>query len=796
MGAGDMMGSGFNSDAARYDRMNRTQPAQFAPGQDAVFQQQDAFSMSSAPNDPGAMGDIFSTGIGGPSMGGGMDAMNPFGGPGGIGMGPGGMASPNSMTMSQPQPQQDASDQFWAAVGKGFKGFTDFFKQVLEANKQLTVRWYSEWGRTIMFVGLAIAVIGLILKPFGVASGLTIAAGGILCAGSGGFIWLFLTEKARTCTSKYKDGQQQMPQQQPAPAPMQDSFSGFGFDAPATDMFSSPSGGDLFGDGDDTDFFSTGSEGEEEDPYEDDPYADLEPVEQGERGMTTEEALNSLQEVPAGMYTRTYLWDMFTRRLPTMHPSFSKMRSYDEDSDTFLSWDEKLREAAGVAGCKEDFLPDLLELQENDFVIVVTCNRPQGFKPELVASELANIYAYSDGVTKNENVFAKVDTIGARCKITIFNGAAVMVSLKDMMLQQEKWIKDTKNYMPVCLGIDQLGHVITVDCKKLESIIITGMPRSGKSWFVQAVLTQMCAFVPPSELNIYICDPKEGISDFRDFTLPHVKKFVSGDANIVKTLSNLVKIEAPRRKKIIGDAGFVNIWDYKERNPDVKLPVIYVVIDEVVTLASRMDKETNNEFRMLLRELISQLPALGIRAFLIPHVLNNDIIEKKTSDLVPCKISVCGDADHIERATGSKPKEFPYKLVNKGDMAVKLTGFNNTLYVHGPAMTDSNPENSAVFEYLRKVWAKLEPEEMASSVAKAAEVKASVEQARDEVLSGRAVQSSVPTQAASIQVGNLTGTGSDDGESGGSDGDFDLFGGGDGLDFSDVAGEDDDFELF
>ena len=226
---------------------------------------------------------------------------------------------------------------------------------------------------------------------------------------------------------------------------------------------------------------------------------------------------------------------------------------------------------------------------------------------------------------------------------------------------------------------------------------------------------------------LFRSDPKDDVSDFKDFKLPHVKKFVSGDNNIVKTLNNLVKVEGPRRKKIIGDAGFVNIWDYKEQNPDVKLPIIYVVIDEVVTLASRMDKETNNEFRMLLRELISQLPALGIRAFLIPHVLNNDIIEKKTSDLVPCKISVCGDADHIEKATGSKPKEFPYRLVNKGDMAVKLTGFYNTLYVHGPALTESNPKNKALFDYMRRSWGKLCPEETGDSVAKHEEVRQAVQ---------------------------------------------------------------------
>lgn len=784
MSAGDAMSGGFNPDAARYDRMNRTQPAQFAPGQDAVFQQQDAFAQSSAPNDPGAMGDIFSTGVGGAATGGmSMDAMNPFANPG-VGQA-GMMASPNSMTQPVQQGmQKDAADQFWEAAGKFGKGSMNFIKAILEASSQLTPRWYSEWGRLNACIGGGIAVAGVVLKLFGLSFGFTITAGGLLCGCSGLFIWLFLTEKARNYPSKYKDGgaPQSAPQAIPQ-APAQDALGG-GFDFGG----SGGSGDDFFSDSPDMFGDSSGDSdsdwGEDDDPYgEDDPYAGLEDEEdQAEKGMSTEEALSTLPEMQKGMYTRQYLWEMFTKVLPTMHPGFSKMRQIDESDDVFLYWDEILREAAGVAGCKEDFLPNLEALEENDFVIVATCNRPQGFKPELVASELANIYAYSDG-TKNENVFAKVDTIGARCKITIFNGAAIMVSLKDMMLQEKNWIMDTKNYIPVCLGIDQLGHVIKVDCKKLESIIITGMPRSGKSWFVQAVLTQMCAFVPPSELNIYICDPKEGISDFRDFTLPHVKKFVSGDANIVKTLNNLVKVEGPRRKKIIGDAGFVNIWDFKERHPDVTLPVIYVVIDEVVTLASRMDKETNNEFRMLLRELISQLPALGIRAFLIPHVLNNDIIEKKTSDLVPCKISVCGDADHIEKATGSKPRDFPYRLVNKGDMAVKLTGFHNTLYVHGPALTYSNPENSELFDYLRRVWSKLEPEEASSSpVTQAAQNKADMQEVVDSVQSGQPASAPASTP---IQVGDLSGGGQD-----GSN-----FGASEGLGFDDL-GDDEDFKLF
>lgn len=736
MGVNDMMNGNFDADASRLDRMNRTQPAQFAPGQDAVFQQQDIFAQSAVQNNQNAMGDIFSTGVnnGAPATGG-VDPMNPFSTGVGNPAAQGGIPTANGF-QQQPQMQgQSTEDKFWSAVGAGAKGSMSFGKELISSMKTFTPRWYSEWGRTVLITGIVVAGAGFILKLAGLSVGLKISIGGLFSSAGGVLIWLFKTEDAKNYTSKYKDenNSNQSFNNPSDMMPVSDGFgdNGIGFqdNTPAPDFPSDDFGSedfDSYGDEDD-DIYGIGGD-------DDDDYYDGMVEDEPQEGMNAEEALNSLPDIPKGMYERKYLWDMFTKVLPTMKPGFSEMHEIDDTEDAFLYWGDKLREAAAVAGCKEDYLPELLRLQENLFTVIVTCDRPQGFKPEAVATELANIYAYSDG-EKNENVFAKVDTIGAECRITIFNGASAMISLKDMMLQEESFILDNKNYIPVILGVDQLGRVIKADFKKIESVIITGMPRSGKSWFCQAVLTQMCAFVPPSELNLYICDPKEGISDFKAFTLPHVKKFVSGDDNIVATLRNLVKVEAPRRKKIIGDAGFVNIWDYKERYPDIKMPIIYVIIDEVVTLASRMDKETNNEFRMLLRELISQLPALGIRAFLIPHILNNDIIEKKTSALVPCKISVCGNAEHIEAATGSKPKEFPYKLVNKGDMAVKLAGFNNTLYVHGPALTDSNPKNNELFDYLRRVWSKLEPEEVAGSVSvkaeEALENKRALEQMQD-----------------------------------------------------------------
>lgn len=677
----DMSNSGFDREQAEYNRNNRIYHPEYAPGQTPISDMNTPINNGFMDGSPDQMDSVFSS--------------NPasFGLPQ---QQPQDIPTNNSFGQQTQAQQSNPEDVFFDSVKKGAKGSFNIIKDITSSMKELNARWYSEWGRINLITGGIVGVSGIILKLFGLESGLKIGIGGLLTSAIGVITWFTLTDSARTCKSKYKtDGIK------PAPPKVETST----YTVPSFEV--SQASFDDFDTEEDNDFFS---DDVSEELGDDDEFANFVPTAEVSDGMSKEEALNSMPDIPRGMYERNYLWEMFTKVLPTMKPDFSEMKEVEDYEDEFLYWDEKLNEAHKISGGKEEDPPVLTKLQKNLFTIVLTCDRPVGFKTEQVGKELASLYAYQNGVFK-EGVFSKVDTVGKSAIITIFNGDGAMISLKDMMLQEKDWICNSKVVMPVVFGIDQLGKVIKEDLKKLESIIVTGMPRSGKSWLVQSIITQMCAFVPPTELNLYICDPKEGISDFKSFVLPHVKKFVSDDNKIVDTLRNLVKIEAPRRKKIIGDANFVNIWDYKEKYPDTKLPIIYVIIDEIVTLASRMDKEVFDEFRMLLRELISQLPALGIRAMLIPHVLNNDIIEKKTSDIVMCKISVCGDAGHIEKATGSKPKDFPYVLANKGDMAVKLAGVPNTLYVHAPALTDSNVKNSELFEYLQRVWNKLEPEE-------------------------------------------------------------------------------------
>lgn len=729
------MDDSFNSDEARYNRQNRVNPPDFAPGQDPSFGgDNDLFSSNISSSNAGQSfggADTFNSGGNlfgsNPTMGGtgdifgggaGLGTGDVFGGAGGINGQMGNSLNPQMNMQQQNGALTSGEEKFWEVTSKGVSSTFNAGKDIFSSFKGLTPLFWSRTGFTTMKVSIAFIVIGIIARLFSWKSGLNLAIGGCLAAATGAIMWFGFSDKSRRFSSEYADENNTMQNfnPPPEPAPIPEPVSDFGGDSWDNNFSSEPAWGNSDEDEDEEDYDMSSSDDEDDDIW------NMEDEDMAEDGMSTEDALNSLTEVPQGMYTRQYLYDAFMKRLPKMKPDFSVMKSIDEDDDMFLATEEKLQEAAGVAGCKEDFLPTLISLEENLFVLRITCDRPNGFKPDNVATELANIYAYNNG-TFNPGVYAKADAVGAKCVITIFKGATAMISTKDMILQVEDFFLDSNNYMPVVLGTDQLGNVIHADFKKVESVLITGMPRSGKSWFVQNILTQMCALTSPAELNIYICDPKDGISDFKSFCLPHVKKFVSGDDNIVNTLRKVVKEEAPRRKRIIGDAECVNIWDFKDKYPDVKLPIIYVLIDEVVTLAERMEKETKQEFQGLLVELISQLPALGIRAFLIPHVVKNDIIAKTATDLIPCRISVMGDAGHIESSCGTKAKDFPYKLSNKGDMAVRISVISpDTMFVHGPALTSSNPENNQMFDYLRRVWAKLESDSVMDSVAKNSDI--------------------------------------------------------------------------
>lgn len=698
MGLQDTNFGGFDADQSAYNRQNRVNPPEFAPGQgdnsmDDIFNNNVGTTQSTQGVGDMSGGNIFGNALSNQQ---GVGGFNAFGQP------------------AQQQQQTKSDDErFWEMAGQAGKASKNFLMDYVQSFGKVTAFFWSDCGMRIAMTGGVVAIIGVILKLFGVKFGMQLAAGGCFACAVGVCLWLFLLEAGKECSSMYKEDntKQDVPQED-------DGMDVFGDSDPfggSSDSFGDDSGFD-----EDSDFGDFGSdEGDEDDDWGDEDFDwgdESEEESQPIEGEDKDKAIESMPDIQKGMYTRQFLYEQFTKVLPCYKPDFYTMHEYDSDSEEFLFWGDKLQEAAMAIGMSEDNLPELQSLKENLFTIVFECDRPKGFKPEVIGQELASIYSYE--MDKNNIVSYEVRPVGLSCFITLYTGESAAISLRDMYKQYEDFMLDSSKLIPVVVGVDTSGRTMGVDLKNVESILVTGKPRSGKTWFVQCLLYQMCAFNSPDDVNIYILDPKDDVSDYKRLYIPHIKRFEQSDKGVLDVLRYLINQEATRRRKIIGSADCVKIWDYREKYPEVKLPVIYVVIDEMATFASRMDKDTRNEFRDMLRILITQLPSIGIRAIMIPHALKDDIIQKTTSDLIMCRISVKGDAEDIERVTGAKPREFRHVLVNQGDMAVRIKEINpDAMFIHAPILTNSSHENEELFSYMKRVWAKLCPDSIKGSYA-------------------------------------------------------------------------------
>lgn len=129
MGADNFLGGGFDSDSARYERQNRLNPPDFAPGQgdDDLFKSDFEQPVSGG----SGMNDIFSS-SGGDIFGGGNTGM-----PGSF----------NSSMFNQPNPMQGQGqgqsmsdeDKFFDAIAKGGKGLVGFFNDIVSSSKGLSL---------------------------------------------------------------------------------------------------------------------------------------------------------------------------------------------------------------------------------------------------------------------------------------------------------------------------------------------------------------------------------------------------------------------------------------------------------------------------------------------------------------------------------------------------------------------------------------------------------------------------------------------------------------------------------
>lgn len=437
----------------------------------------------------------------------------------------------------------------------------------------------------------------------------------------------------------------------------------------------------------------------------------------GTEGFNIEDAINTINVEQPGIWTRQYLFENYCKVLPNVTPAYTKIEVIDNDmSDEFMMFSEYIRGAAIQFGIKEENIPELQEIRKNLFIIQLRATRPTVAKEQEIADAVADKYSRDekDRVVK-QGVYATVDSVIGVFIINIFTGNSAMVSLKDIYDKIPDFVKDVDIQIPFVWGISEMGEPYYCDLINCDSIIISGEGRGGKSWKGQSIVAQLSMYHSPKELEFYIFDNKNTNSDYRypGTVLPHIKYFCGDVKKHNSGLKKLIEYTTNTTGKILTDNDCLNIKDYNKKHPNNKLPYRYVVIDEIMALMNAFDKDEQEEFRNLLSTIVSKLPYLGIRLVLFPHRIVDSVISKNAYSLVSTRAIVRQlNEEEIKSAVGVTRRQFPYKLTNFGDMAIRSKDIasGEVVFCHAEVLTRDNDDNKEIFRFIGSIWNKLCPE--------------------------------------------------------------------------------------
>jgi S-DNA-T family DNA segregation ATPase FtsK/SpoIIIE len=162
---------------------------------------------------------------------------------------------------------------------------------------------------------------------------------------------------------------------------------------------------------------------------------------------------------------------------------------------------------------------------------------------------------------------------------------------KDFTYNYQKFLPTIeKMKLPIFGGIDLNGDYVSWDMADGKPhLLCAGENGSGKSAGVRQILTTLIQYKKPSELHLYLCDPK-----FTEFHLFENVKHVQGKIafevkDIYATISKVKKL-LDKRKKFIGEKHkLTGIEKYNEKNPNNKMPYVLLCIDEFAQLKKEDD---------------------------------------------------------------------------------------------------------------------------------------------------------------------------------------------------------------
>ncbi|MBI4405372.1 MAG: DNA translocase FtsK 4TM domain-containing protein [Deltaproteobacteria bacterium] len=236
-----------------------------------------------------------------------------------------------------------------------------------------------------------------------------------------------------------------------------------------------------------------------------------------------------------------------------------------------------------------------------------------------------------------------------------------IIALKDVLSEDEFYNK--KNHIPIVIGKSTDGESIFTDLAQMPHLLVAGATGSGKSVFINCLVTSLLYRLPPQQLRLILIDPK--MLELNVFDgIPHLISKVITDTTVAFNALTWTVNEMERRYNLMAEKAAKNIDSYnsKVKNPLHKLPYIVVVVDELADLMLT----GGGEVEVAITRLAQKARAAGIHLVIATQRPSTDVITGLIKANIPSRLSfkVPSSIDSRTILDGSGAED----LIGRGDM--------------------------------------------------------------------------------------------------------------------------------
>ena len=279
--------------------------------------------------------------------------------------------------------------------------------------------------------------------------------------------------------------------------------------------------------------------------------------------------------------------------------------------------------------------------------------------------------------------------------------ATLLENLREFV-ESDAW-RETKADIPVILGKDASGNLKIADLATAPHMFVAGQTGSGKSVFLNTLITSLLYRSSPDELKLILVDPM--YVDFEQWcTLPHLITPVVNDPAKVPDILRWAVREMEYRYRVMARILAKNLKTFNSRPQDPepvmdetgkpvpqKLPRLIIIVSE---LADMMRSDTWKDVETLICRIAQRGRAAGIHLVISTQTPSRDVFTSIIKANMPTRLAfrVCQDRDSrlILDSPGAE------KLLGKGDMLFRFLG-KEPQRIQVPMMSDSAIQNVVNF---------------------------------------------------------------------------------------------------